>query len=103
MGMFDYIKYEGREYQTKDTPAQALEYYEIRNDELWYEDHDLEFIDEPGMLFGGYYKKVNVQWKFLSDFDGAVRFYRMDDDNDNIWIEYKALFMDGKIVKIVDL
>jgi hypothetical protein len=37
-------------------------------------------------------------------FDGLVRFYREDEDNGGYkadkWIEYKALFMDGKILKI---
>jgi hypothetical protein len=100
MGMFDYIRYEGHDYQTKDTPAQALETYEIRGDELWYEDHDLEFIDVPGGLFGGYYDKINIEWKFLSDFDGAIRFYRQDEENKDEWIEYKTLFMNGKMIKM---
>jgi hypothetical protein len=40
------------------------------------------------------------------DFDGLIRFYRaaLEDKHESwkqdAWIEYKALFMDGKMIKI---
>ncbi len=40
MGMFDYLNYEGKQYQTKDTPQQTLEDYEIRGNELWWRKSD---------------------------------------------------------------
>jgi hypothetical protein len=59
MGMFDHIKYQGREYQTKDTPAQMLDNYKIEQDaesgewHLWYEEYDAEWCQDDGQLFGG--------------------------------------------------
>jgi hypothetical protein len=35
------------------------------------------------------------------DFDGQIRFYRAGANRDT-WIEYKALFMDGKIIKFTE-
>ena len=107
MGMFDYINYEGHQYQTKDTPNQAMDYYEIRGDELWVETYDAEWIDSADSLFGGYIEKRNETWVFCSDFDGAITFYREDTKNggykNNAWIQYKALFMNGKIIKFTQI
>ena len=105
MGMFDYINYEGHEYQTKDTPAQACDNYKIENNILWYENYDAEWIEEEG-FFGGHLKKFNERWDMCDKFDGLIRFYRAALENkheswkQDAWIEYKALFMDGKMIKI---
>ena len=49
MGMFDSIHFEGKEYQTKDTPEQALDTYEIRGDELWWRKTEHDWVeDEDG-------------------------------------------------------
>jgi hypothetical protein len=101
MGMFDYINYEGHEYQTKDTPEQGMELYEIRGDELWYKRVEREWTKEDDSLFGGYLKEISHEWEFCNKFDGLIRFYR-DDDEGN-WIDYKALFMDGKIIKLEEI
>lgn len=104
MGMFDNILYKGKEYQTKDTPAQGLELYEIRGGELWYKDVEREWVDDDQGMWGGYFKEVSHEWKFCDKFDGLIRFYREDKENggykNNKWIEYKALFMDGKVIKL---
>jgi hypothetical protein len=103
MGMFDYLHYEKHEYQSKDTPSQGLDTYEIRGDELWYKNVELEWIKDE-CLFGGYFKEVSHEWKFCDDFDGLIRFYREDKENGGYkkgkWIEYHALFSDGKMIKI---
>lgn len=101
--MFDTIRYNDHEYQTKDTPAQCLEYYEIRSDELWYKKTKREWTEDEGSLFGGYLKEVSHEWVFCNDFDGGIYFYRENTDqggwkNDK-WVEYKALFMDGRMIK----
>jgi hypothetical protein len=58
MGMFDYIKYRGEEYQTKDTPRQLMDNYEIRDDgTLWYENYDGDWMADDDTLFGGYLEK----------------------------------------------
>jgi hypothetical protein len=104
MGMFDNIEYRGREYQTKDTPAQLLDRYKIEQEPtsghwyLWHEDYDAEWSQEEGQLFGGSIKQSNHRWVRCTDFDGEIRFYyyRTDEDQE----EYRALFMDGQMLKI---
>jgi len=100
MGMFDTIRYKNHEYQTKDTPEQGLELYEIRGDELWYKQVEREWVKDGDALFGGYLTEISHEWKFCDKFDGLIRFYRSEND---LWIEYKALFMDGKIIKLEEI
>jgi hypothetical protein len=111
MGMFDYIHYEGQEYQTKDTPSQMLDKYKIDYNQdsghlfLWHEDYDAEWVDGEGFL-GGYLRQFNERWVCCHDFDGLIRFYRaaLKDKHESwkqdAWIEYKALFMNGQLLKI---
>ena len=102
--MFDHLYYEGREYQTKDTPNQALDNYKIEHDQcsghifLWREDYDAEWVDDEGFL-GGSMKTSNHRWVHCWDFDGNIRFYRTE-NNGETWIEYSALFMDGRLLRI---
>ena len=106
MGMFDYIKYGDKKYQTKDTPAQMLEEYEIRADELWYKDTKYEWTEEEDSLFGGYLKEVSHEWRFLSDFDGVIKFYKYERNAEGKYYceeECKAVFADGKMVKIAEV
>jgi hypothetical protein len=103
MGMFDNLEYKGRQYQTKDTPLQTLDNYKIEQDQtsghwyLWHEEYDAEWVAEEG-LFGGSIKQSNHRWIQCTDFDGEIRFYyyRTDEDQE----EYRALFMDGRMLKI---
>lgn len=100
--MFDDLLFEGKQYQTKDTPAQALETYEIRGDELWMKKVEREWVENEEAIFGGYLEELSHEWIFCEDFDGAIRFYRdigKDGNGDYIWEEYKTLFMDGKMIK----
>jgi len=103
MGMFDQLYYQGKEYQTKDTPAQLLDNYRIEDNQLWYEEYDAEWVDGEG-LFGGSLKKFNERWIPCNGFDGLVRFYREDKEKGgykaDAWIEYKALFMNGHMIKL---
>ena len=104
MGMFDHLYYEGHEYQTKDTPNQALDNYKIEHDQdsghifLWREDYDAEWVDDEGFL-GGSMKTSNHRWVHCWDFDGNIRFYRTENEGET-WIEYSALFMDGRLLRI---
>lgn len=109
--MFDHLYYEGHEYQTKDTPNQALDNYKIEHDQdsghvfLWRENYDAEWVDGEG-LFGGSMKTSNHRWVHCWDFDGNIRFYRaaLEDKHESwkqdAWIEYSALFMDGRLLRI---
>lgn len=105
--MFDYITYGGEKYQTKDTPDQFMSDYEIRGNELWYRKTETEWVEDENSLFGGHLEELSAEWLFLKDFDGAIQFYRKDKENggykaDN-WKEYKALFMDGRMIKIAEV
>jgi hypothetical protein len=103
MGMFDYLHYRGREYQTKDTPAQMLDNYKIEQDQtsghwyLWREEYDVAWTKDEG-LFGGSIVRSNERWVQCSDFDGEIRFYYYRSEQDQE--EYRALFMDGQMLKI---
>lgn len=103
MGMFDYLYYRGEEYQTKDTPAQALDDYRIEQEQLWYLEYESEWTEGEGQ-FGGSLVKSNQHWILCDDFDGVIRFYREDRDRgghkQDAWIEYEALFMDGNMIKL---
>jgi hypothetical protein len=109
MGMFDQLFYKGEEYQTKDTPAQLLDNYKIEQNPddghwyLWHEEYDVDWVDDADRFVGGYAKQYNQRWVACEDFDGNLRFYRSDKDAPNQWIEYQALFMDGRMIKIKEV
>lgn len=119
MGMFDDVKCKyplpidganALEFQSKDTPAQALDHYEIREDgSLWHQDYDIEDRSDPtkdGLMgLRGMLTPVNKRWAPVSDFRGELRFYTFWDSKfinsgDAGWIEFSALFNDGKLVDI---
>jgi len=104
MGMFDYVQYQGKQYQSKDTPNQLMDNYKIEVDQesgqehLWVEEYDTEHIKDEEHMFGGYIQQSNERWVFLEDFDGLVKIYRQSDDK-KFWITYKFLFMNGRMIK----
>lgn len=110
MGMFDDIYYQGEKYQTKDTPHQSLDRYKIENDQdsghtyLWHEAYKAKWVEDDDSFFGHRLETSDHRWECCHDFDGLIRFYREDKENGGYkadkWIEYKALFMDGKMIKI---
>ena len=129
--MFDYIrcKYplpvEGAndlEYQTKDTPSQFLDKYEIREDgTLWHEDYDIKDESKAGKWkkenpnqplpdhlkgiesFMGTLSRVNQRWNPAYDFTGEIRFYSNLPNRDNEWIEWSGYFEKGKLVRLNQL
>ena len=103
MGMFDYLRcsyplpVEGAqalEYQTKDTPAQYLDQYEIRADgTLWHQDYDTEDRSDQkaegfARLFGCA-TRVNERWEPVA-MTGEVVFYAGD-------FEFSAYFVGGNL------
>lgn len=102
MGMFDYLYYKGKEYQTKDTPDQYLSTYELRDDGLWYKDVQHSWVDSEESLFGGYLNEISHEWKRLDKYDGLVLFYDYHKNKDGTWHdeEWKLLLMDGNILKL---
>lgn len=102
MGMFDTVHYRDREYQSRTTPAQMCDNYEIRSDgTLWYEDYDLEVIDDDQSIFGSRWEKKNPNWVFCGFFTGEIRFYRaLGADK---WEELSAYFVNGKTESVNEL
>ena len=96
MGMFDYIRYDGKEYQTKDTPAQFMAEYEIRDDELWFNNVEHKWVENADDLFRGHLERVSSEWEHLTDFDGSILFYDTE-------VDYIALFWEGKMIRIKKL
>lgn len=103
MGAFDYVRCHyplpvggarALEYQTKDTPAQWLDLYEIRADgTLWHQDYDTEDRSDPNAdglarLFGCA-TRVNERWEPVA-LTGEVVFYSGD-------FEFSAYFVRGKL------
>jgi hypothetical protein len=98
MGMFDYIRYKQHEYQTKDTPKQYMDKYEIREDgTLWTEDYKSKWVDDANALLGGYMEQYDYVWNQLENFTGEIVFYRNLDKEYKIWEEISAYFVKGKM------
>lgn len=109
MGMFDNIKcsyklpiekdFSKEVFQTKNTPAQWLDHYEIREDgTLWHENYDTEDQSDPNEIgfkrFSGCCTKVNKRWEFVKDFIGEIRFYTTY-NSDKCCIEFSSYFANG--------
>jgi hypothetical protein len=111
MGMFDYVRcayplpVEGAndlEYQTKDTDAQWMDYYEIREDgTLWHQEYDTEDHSDPNAegfeRFCGCMTRVNERW-VRESYTGPLTFYT---GTPNGWLEFSALFASGLLVALV--
>lgn len=107
MGLFDYVrcKYplpvagaEGLEFQTKDTPSQYMDLYEIREDgSLWHETYDIVDRSDPSKegfeRLRGAMARINNRWEFCK-LTGEVVFYTGERD---WWIEFSSYFKDGKL------
>lgn len=116
MGMFDYIKssfplplpeVQDKQFQTKDTPSQFCDEYEIRADgTLWREEYDI--VDKSdhtkegiGRLIG-MMTRVNKRW-VEEKFTGEIVFYnQMVDDayHKGGWVEFSSHFIDGKLQSV---
>jgi hypothetical protein len=76
---------------------------------LWHEEYDAEWVVDDEALLGGHIKQSNQHWVCCHSFDGEIRFYRhaletpQKSWENNAWIEYKALFMDGQMIKIREI
>lgn len=111
------------DYQTKSTPAQGLDLYELRADgTLWHEDYDVEDRSDYGVALragkdvselglaslAGCLTRVNKRW-VPEPLTGEIRFYTMygldgdkmvDTEERDGWIEWSAYFKDGKLQQL---
>ena len=112
MGMFDYIKCKyplpisglnDINFQTKSLDN-CLEQYEIREDgTLWreicrYEDHSDKSL-QTLKRFAGACTRIHEGWELHTD-ACTICFY---ESVNNIWVEFKAQFVDGKLHKIEEI
>lgn len=134
MGMFDDIvcKYplpvpgaNALRYQTKDTPMQYLDLYEIREDgTIWHEEYDTEDQSElgkwlkenpgktpndaPASLQGlqsicGLMTRVNKRWVFCDNLTAAIYFYsswESPGQQQAGWIEFCGHFLKGHLKEL---
>lgn len=91
MGMFDYIKYQGRDFQMKDFACE-MDNYLIEGDRLllldghWeppFPSEDRQWVADPPLD---------------TNFHGFVNFYTNNDGDERE--EYNAKFTDGKLVSV---
>lgn len=120
MGMFDYLRcrlslpfpeeldpvlvatLQNEAFQTKDTPNQYLDNYEIRVDgSLWVEQYDVEDHSDPNAKgiarICGMMTRVNERWVPVTGFTDTVRFYTSLGKQYSGWIEFVAQFTDGRV------
>jgi hypothetical protein len=87
------------EFQTKDTPVQYLDSYEIREDGcLFHEAYDVEDHSDPNAASWlercrGMHTRVNQRWEFCEDFTGEIVFYNGD-------LEFSSYFVNGKLKEL---
>jgi len=107
MGMFDYLRCKyplpvkgvnDMLFQTKDSPAQQMDEYEIREDgTLWHQDYDIEDRSDPNAegiarIFG-MMTRINERWE-PEPMTGEILFY----DGGTDWeLGFSAYFVDGKL------
>jgi hypothetical protein len=118
MGMFDHIKCnyplpinkdtKNLLFQTKDTPAQWLDLYEIREDgTLWHETYDIEDRSDPNAegfrKFIGSMTKINKGWEPMECFTGEIRFYTCFGEENKEWVEFSSYFVKGKLKELHSL
>jgi hypothetical protein len=96
-------------FQTKDTPEQYMDLYEIREDgSLWHEVYDIEDRSDPNaeglMALAGCMTRVNKQWE-PCDMTGEIRFYTYTDEKDmrGSWVEFSAYMIGGKTNALVQI
>ena len=129
MGLFDDIKCKyplpvaganKLDYQTKDTPSQFMDQYEIREDgTLWYEEYDIEDYseyskwkkehpNEPepdetkqpfGWKFFGCLGKANKRW-VQEKMSGEICFYTSLGKDHSGWLEFSAYFKNGQLQQL---
>lgn len=113
MGMFDTLhcfymlpidNSQNIEFQTKDTPAQFCDEYEIRADgTLWYEEYEVEDQSDPtkeglGRLVG-MMAKVNKRWE-RTHFTGDLEFYGFPTADSKDLVVFHSHFVDGQLTEI---
>lgn len=113
MGLFDEIRFKAKlpivgaealTYQTKDTPSQFMDSYEVREDgTLWHEVYDVEDRSDTNadgfLRIRGMMTRTNKHWEPCG-MTGEIRFYTGDK---GWWIEFSSYFRDLYRLLPIDL
>jgi hypothetical protein len=98
MGMFNYVLYKGKEYQSKDFEC-LMTTYKIENDRLYEEKGHLELIPEDRRSHPWHISQwIHEGWEDMN-YHGWLNFYDYDTDT-NISTDYNAKFTDGELVSV---
>lgn len=114
MGMFDEIRVEqilpgeyeitDTWYQTKSLECGLYKYVITANGELYREEWDHEWVDDPTAFLKGYIKRIEGTHRreYLTDFHGDIIFYTgmFEVSKTRIWRDYYARFTEGKLSRI---
>lgn len=92
------------EFQSKSTPAQLCDEYEIRADgSLWHREYDQEDRSDPDAKgfarLIGMAARVNERW-VPESMTGNLRFYT---NNDGTWLEFEARVVSGRMVALTGI
>ena len=107
MGVFDNVTChyplppeipEGRDWQSKDTPAQYLDHYEIRQDgTLWHQAYDHRVETKPDGFLNVQLYRDNHRWE-REQFTGELEIHDCDEQN---WYSVQFWFRDGEVRDMV--
>lgn len=110
MGLFDYIRVDlllpnqlniiESSFQTKSFDNQMAQYVITQKGELYKEHWDYIWIDDDNEFFKGHLEAIPETYRrdYLTNYCGEIIFY--NDSIDGKWIDYHALFINGKLNKI---
>lgn len=108
MGLFDEVrckypllapKVQSELFQSKDTPSQYLDLYEIREDgTLWHDAYDLRIEDDDSSPMGIRMHRDNPRWKQVL-YEGELEIHHcVGTAPDGTWYSFRFWFRNG-IVK----
>lgn len=113
MGMFDEVKckyaldcpeVQDALFQSKDTPVQYLDKYEIREDgTLWHEDYDVRWEESDDSPLGFWMHKDNKRWVQVP-FVGELEIHhlvRNDDGSRGVYYSFQFWFRDGVVKDLI--
>ena len=108
MGVYDIVacKYplpwdgaEEMEFQSKETPAQYLNHYEIREDgTLWHLAHETEWEQDDNSPCGFWMHQLNERWEQVENITGQVEIYNAAD---GVFYSVLFWFRDGVVRDVV--
>ena len=110
MGMFDdvrclyplrYPEVQGAAFQSKDTPAQILDQYEIRDDgTLWHEVYDTRVEQSDKAPCGFWVHRDNVRWEQVL-FSGELEIHHCEGKPPETWYSFRFWFRDGVVKDVI--